>query len=220
MSPEVRPEAPSPITGFGPAEAGRHVRAHPPALAHHFDNLAQQREASTLGMWVFLATEILFFGGVMAVYAVYRNWYAEGFAAASHELDILLGSINTAVLITSSLTMALGVYAAETGRRRQLLVFLMLTMVLGALLPDDRPARASHDHRPRHPGVDAVVGLERNDHQRVLEPNRDQRTLLALRRHRVDLSVPTALSVRAPRMRQQSSINLQSAICNLQFQQS
>jgi cytochrome c oxidase subunit 3 len=104
---------------------------HPPALAHHFDNLAQQNEAATLGMWVFLVTEVLFFGGALMAYAIYRSWYPEAFAAASHELNIVLGTINTAVLIASSLTMALSVHAAQTDDRKRLTLFLILTMVLG-----------------------------------------------------------------------------------------
>ncbi len=114
-----------------PETVVQHPRHHP-ALAHHFDNLAQQKEASTLGMWVFLVTEVLFFGGLFAAYTVYRSWYPAAFAAASHELDIVLGTINTAVLITSSLTMALAVHAAELGQRRLLMTFLVVTMVLGA----------------------------------------------------------------------------------------
>ena len=69
-------------------------------------------------MWVFLVTEVLFFGGLFAAYCVYRDWYPDAFAAGSHELDVRLGTINTAVLITSSLTMALAVHAAQTGQRR------------------------------------------------------------------------------------------------------
>ena len=111
---------------------GHGGHAHHPALAHHFDNLAQQGEASTLGMWVFLVTEVLFFGGLFLVYLVYRSTYPEAFIAGSHELDVMLGGINTAVLITSSLTMALAVHAAQTGHRRTLMVFLVVTMVLGA----------------------------------------------------------------------------------------
>jgi len=87
---------------------------HNPALAHQFENLAQQKEASTLGMWVFLVTEILFFGGLFATYCVYRNLYAAAFTAASRELIVWAGTINTAVLIASSLTMALAVRAAQT----------------------------------------------------------------------------------------------------------
>ena len=104
---------------------------HHPSLAHHFGDLDEQREAATLGMWVFLVTEVLFFGGLFATYLVYRRLYPGAFAAASHELDIVLGTINTAVLITSSLTMALAVHAAQTGERRRLMTFLVVTMVLG-----------------------------------------------------------------------------------------
>src|SRR3954451_24285252 len=95
------------------------------ALAEQFDDLEQQREATTLGMWVFLATEVLFFGGLFLVYSVYRSWYTNAFAAASHELDLTLGAINTAVLIASSLTMALAVHAAQLGQRRALMLFLV-----------------------------------------------------------------------------------------------
>jgi cytochrome c oxidase subunit 3 len=114
-----------------PEPVPSHAHAHPPALAHHFDNLAQQNEAATLGMWVFLVTEVLFFGGLFLVYLVYRSWYSDAFAAASHELDVTLGTINTVVLITSSLTMALAVHAAQEGQRKLLTIFLVLTMILG-----------------------------------------------------------------------------------------
>ena len=102
------------------------------ALAHHFDNMEQQREAGTLGMWVFLVTEIMFFGGLFLAYILYRYTYAAEFAAASKELDWILGGINTAILICSSLTMALAVYYAQLGTRRLQVVFLILTMILGA----------------------------------------------------------------------------------------
>jgi cytochrome c oxidase subunit 3 len=98
---------------------------------HHFEDLEQQHEASWLGMWVFLATEVMFFGGMFACYFVYRHWYLQAFASASNQLDVLLGGINTAVLICSSFTMALAVHSAETGRRKPLVVFLLLTIVLG-----------------------------------------------------------------------------------------
>jgi len=112
--------------------APRHATPHP-ALAHHFDDLAQQKEASTLGMWVFLVTEVLFFGGLFAAYSIYRGWYPDAFAAASHHLDVVLGSVNTVALIGSSLTMALAVHAAQTGQRRLLMLFLVVTMVLGCV---------------------------------------------------------------------------------------
>lgn len=103
----------------------------PSALAHQFDDLAQQEDASNLGMWVFLLTEIMFFGGLFVGYTVYRSMYPSAFAAGSHHLDILLGTINTTVLISSSLTMVLAVHAAQVGQRRQLTGFLLLTMLLG-----------------------------------------------------------------------------------------
>ena len=106
-------------------------RHHHSALAHQFDSLAQQQEAATLGMWVFLVTEVLFFGGLFVTYTVYRWWYPDAFVAASRELLIWAGTTNTAVLITSSLTMALAVHAAQAGERRSLMAFLAATMLLG-----------------------------------------------------------------------------------------
>src|SRR4030095_3877230 len=104
-----------------------------PSQSHHFDDVEQQHEASWLGMWGFLATEVMFFGGMFAGYFVYRHWYPQAFASASNQLDVLLGGINTAVLICSSFTMALAVHSAETGRRKPLIAFLLLTIVLGLL---------------------------------------------------------------------------------------
>src|SRR5690606_38116056 len=100
-------------------------------LQHHFDTLGQQRDASTLGMWAFVVQEALFFGGLFTAYLVYRTLYPQAFHLGSHELDIVLGGINTAILIASSLTMALAVWAAQTGHRRQLVGFLSSTLVLG-----------------------------------------------------------------------------------------
>ena len=100
-------------------------------LAHQFDSLAQQRESSNLGMWLFLVTEIMFFGGMFLAYLVYRSRFPTAFAAGSHELDVVLGGINTAVLIGSSLTMAMAVRSAQLGRSRAIVLFLLLTMALG-----------------------------------------------------------------------------------------
>ena len=101
------------------------------ALAHQFDDPAQQHEASSLGMWAFLLTEIMFFGGLFVGYTVYRTAYPAGFIAGSQHLDVLLGTLNTAILISSSLTMALSVHAAQVGHRQLLTRFLLLTMLLG-----------------------------------------------------------------------------------------
>ena len=102
-----------------------------PLLAHHFDTLDQQRESASLGMWVFLATEVMFFGGLFTAYVVYRGMYPEFFAAGSRELDIRLGGINTAVLICSSWTMAMAVRAAQLGRRNGQVWFMVGTAALG-----------------------------------------------------------------------------------------
>ena len=100
-------------------------------LAHHFADLEQQREAATFGMWIYLATEILIFGPVFTCYAVYRVRYAADFEAASARLNILIGAINTIVLLASSLTMALSVHATRVGRQQMLLTCLLLTILLG-----------------------------------------------------------------------------------------
>jgi cytochrome c oxidase subunit 3 len=102
------------------------------ALAHHFENLDQQQDAATLGMWAFLATEVLFFGGVLTCFSVYRYWYKAGFIAGTECQSALIGTLNTAVLLTSSLTMALAVRAAALGRRSALVMFLGSTILLGA----------------------------------------------------------------------------------------
>jgi cytochrome c oxidase subunit 3 len=105
--------------------------SHPAALAHHFDSLEQQKEASTLGMWLFLVQEVMFFGGLFMTYLLYRWRDPQAFAAGSHELDITLGLVNTVILIASSLTMAMAVHSAQTSRQKPLVGFLVATGVLG-----------------------------------------------------------------------------------------
>jgi len=121
------------LTDATATHAGAHGAhaAHHPDLQHHFDTLDQQHEAATLGMWLFLITEVLFFGGLFLAYMLYRVWYPQAWAEASRELDIVLGAFNTAVLIGSSLTMALAVRAAQTGLRRATVAWLLMTMALG-----------------------------------------------------------------------------------------
>jgi cytochrome c oxidase subunit 3 len=109
------------------------ARAHHAALQHHFDTMAQQKEAAVIGMWVFLLTEILFFGGLFVAYMIYRIWYFDAFAEASRSLSLFWGGLNTAVLIGSSLTMALAVRAAQTNQRKATVNWLILTMILGAV---------------------------------------------------------------------------------------
>ena len=114
------------------ADAARSAHSGPRELQHHFDSMEQQRDAAALGMWVFLVTEILFFGGLFLAYTVYRAQYSRAFAEASRHLDVTLGTLNTVVLIVSSLTMALAVYSAALGRRKAIMAFLGATMALGA----------------------------------------------------------------------------------------
>jgi cytochrome c oxidase subunit 3 len=100
-------------------------------VAHQFDDAAQQHDSSMLGMWVFLATEIMFFGGLFMGYTVYRTLHPAAFEAASRHLDVVLGACNTGVLLTSSLTMALAVRSAQLGERWRTVAFLIVTMLLG-----------------------------------------------------------------------------------------
>ena len=139
--------------------------AHHPAFQHHFETMEQQRQASTLGMWLFLITEILFFGGMFTVYLVYRNWYFASFAAGSLTLDVTLGTFNTAVLIGSSLTMALAVHGAETGKRGMLIGFLILTILLGATFLGVKAVEYTHKFEEHHvPGPSFRFGSEELRH--------------------------------------------------------
>ncbi|HMN94844.1 MAG TPA: cytochrome c oxidase subunit 3 family protein [Phycisphaerales bacterium] len=118
--------------GDGIGAAGHdHLHEEYPFLQHHFETPAQQFDSAKLGMWLFLATEVLFFGGLFVWYAVLRSLHPEMFKYASQFLDTILGGINTCVLILSSLTMALAVRFAQTNKRRALVTCLCLTW-LGA----------------------------------------------------------------------------------------
>src|SRR2546422_3919256 len=105
------------------ATTQEHAATHS-ALQHHFENMEQQREAGTLGMWVFLVTEIMFFGGMFLAYTLYRYEYPAAFVSASNHLDIKLGAINTGVLIVSSFTMAMAVFSTQIGRQRGTIICL------------------------------------------------------------------------------------------------
>jgi cytochrome c oxidase subunit 3 len=109
------------------------AHGHAAGLAHHFDSLEQQRDSAVLGMWIFLVTEILFFGGLFAAYGLYRSLYPEVFRASSHTLSIQLGTFNTVVLIASSLTMALAVRGGQTGKGKLAAALLVLTLILGSV---------------------------------------------------------------------------------------
>jgi cytochrome c oxidase subunit 3 len=102
-------------------------------VAEQFDDAEQQRLVSELGMWVFLATEVMFFGGMITAYTAYRYLYPVAFSHGSKELSVLIGGINTGVLLVSSFTVALAVHAARLGARRLLLGSLVATMLLGTV---------------------------------------------------------------------------------------
>ncbi len=102
-----------------------------PELLHHFADAQQQKNAASLGMWLFLVTEIMFFGGMFCAYLVYRLEHFNAFAAGSQQLNIWLGGVNTAVLIVSSVTVVLAVKAAEAGKRKLLVGYMVVTVLLG-----------------------------------------------------------------------------------------
>jgi cytochrome c oxidase subunit III len=113
------------------AVAAEHAHVSLPQHRHHFETVEQQREAGSFGMWLFLLTEIMFFGGLFFAYLLYRNWYYDAFFTASNQLSIPLGTINTAILITSGFFMALAVWCAEVRKKDMLVWMLILTTVFG-----------------------------------------------------------------------------------------
>lgn len=128
--------------------------AHHPFLQHHFEDLGQQYEASTLGMWMFLATEILFFGGVLCAYWIYRVMYPEAWSLGAEQQNKLFGGTNTLVLIISSLTMALAVRYAQMGLRKRTVAMLFATLVFGsAFLTIKSIEYWQHFHEGLFPGL-------------------------------------------------------------------
>lgn len=117
------------MTEAPPASPGAPARS----TVHESEQAHNVHEANNLGMWLFLAGEVLFFGSMFLGYLIYRYTYPEAFADASRHLDIVIGSINTTLLLTSSFTMALAVNAIQLDKRRALIAFLVITMLLGAV---------------------------------------------------------------------------------------
>jgi cytochrome c oxidase subunit 3 len=105
---------------------------HPPGLQHQFEDMGQQQESASIGMWMFLVQEIMFFGGLFTVYLVFRSKYPMAFVAGSNHLDAFWGGLNTLVLIVSSLTMALAVHYAQISKRNLQVIMIILTMIFGA----------------------------------------------------------------------------------------
>ena len=106
---------------------------HEPGLQHQFEDMGQQEESVSIGMWMFLVQEIMFFGGLFTAYLVFRSKYPMAFAAGSNHLDAFWGGLNTLVLIVSSLTMALTVYYAQKGNRNMQVILIVLTMFFGSV---------------------------------------------------------------------------------------
>ena len=145
---------------------------HDPHLSHQFEDMAQQNEAYTVGMWVFLVTELMFFGGLFAAYIIYRGKFSEGFVEAHHHLSVRLGGLNTAVLLTSSLSMALAVRSSMLGKWKAQIGYLLFTlgcamgfMVIKAIEYTDKynhhliPGPSFDTTAFKHGGVELFYGL-------------------------------------------------------------
>ena len=104
-----------------------------PHLQSHFGDMAQQKETASFGMWLFLITEIMFFGGIFCAYLIARIQHFPAFAAGSNHLDVVIGAINTAVLLTSSFTMVMAVHSSQLGKRNLIILFLLLTLLFGSV---------------------------------------------------------------------------------------
>ncbi len=131
---------------------------HQPGLQHQFEDMGQQEESVSIGMWMFLVQEIMFFGGLFTAYLVFRSKYPMAFAAGSNHLDAFLGGLNTLVLIVSSLTMALTVYFAQKGNRNMQVILILLTMAFGATFLGVKAVE--YNDKYQH-GVVPVTGLNR-----------------------------------------------------------
>lgn len=138
--------------------ADTHEHTHVPGLQHQFEDMKQQEESVTIGMWMFLVQEIMFFGGLFSAYLVFRSKYPMAFAVGSNHLDVQMGFINTLVLIVSSLTMALTVYFAQRGNRNMQVGLIILTMFFGAVFLGVKAIEYTDKYNH---GVVPVAGLNR-----------------------------------------------------------
>jgi cytochrome c oxidase subunit 3 len=129
---------------------------HPPGLQHQFEDMKQQEESVSIGMWAFLVQEIMFFGGLFTAYLVFRSRYPMAFAAGSNHLDAFWGGLNTLVLIVSSLTMALAVRSAQLGKRNAQVGFIIATMIFGAVFLG---VKAIEYTKKYNEGIVPVAGL-------------------------------------------------------------
>ena len=117
---------------------------HGEFLQHHFTTAEQQADAGKIGMWLFLVTEVLLFGGLFVGFAIMQSLHREAFVAAHHQLDRVLGFINTVVLLTSSYTMVMAVHSARTDRRKRVVVYLLLTLICAGVFLGIKCVEYSH----------------------------------------------------------------------------
>jgi cytochrome c oxidase subunit 3 len=145
----------------GHGDEAEHHGHHHPFLQHHFEDLGQQHEASNLGMWFFVAQEILFFGGLFCAYFIYRGMYPDAWRAGSHHQNWQIGAVNTIVLIGSSLTMALAVWGAQGARRKFTTLMLVLTLLLGGIFVGVKGYEYyEHVHEGLFPGPQTFTWVE------------------------------------------------------------
>jgi cytochrome c oxidase subunit 3 len=159
-----------------------HEHVFVPQHRHHFETEEQQREAGSFGMWLFLLTEIMFFGGLFLAYLLYRNWYYDAFFTASNQLSIPLGTANTAILITSGFCMALAVWAAEVRKQKVLVWTLVLTTLFGLAFLGVKYDEYHEKYELHHvPGLDYSIAQFVNPaaygiHEKPLPPDVAQKT--------------------------------------------
>ncbi|MDQ6787145.1 MAG: cytochrome c oxidase subunit 3 family protein [Acidobacteriota bacterium] len=143
-----------------------HEHYHQPGLQHQFEDMGQQQESDSIGMWMFLVQEIMFFGGMFTVYLVFRSKYPMAFAAGSNHLNEWLGMANTLVLIVSSLTMALAVHYAQLGKRNLQVILLFVTMIFGMVFLGIKAYEYAEKYND---GIVPVTGLNRKTYRELTE---------------------------------------------------
>jgi cytochrome c oxidase subunit III len=138
----------------GLTHVGEEHGHHDGLVQHQFNNLEQQRESTTMAMWLFLATEVMMFGGLFFAYTLYRSKFDAAFHEGAAHMNLWLGTANTGILLVSSLTMAMAVYSAAVRERKKLVLFLSLTWILGAAFLVVKAFEWGHDlHIGLIPGV-------------------------------------------------------------------
>lgn len=148
---------------------------HTPALKHHFEDLGQQHACERLGIWMFLATEVLFFGGIFGAYTVYRLWYPAEFELASSFLNRTIATVNTVFLITSSLTMTLAIRSAKLGDKGALIRNLLITAALGTAFMVMKGFEYAEDfHENLLPGPRFAANFHKDAVDRGLDPGKVQ----------------------------------------------